>query len=57
MNDMKKIKLDKEEREILGAIENDQWELVKPKKAELDHYAEIARNTQKSISRKRGLVI
>ena len=42
---MKKYKIDKEESEILDAIENDQWELVKPKKAELDYYAEIARNT------------
>ena len=42
---MKKYKLDNEEGEILDAIENDQWELVKPKKAELEHYAEIARNT------------
>lgn len=42
---MKKYRLDKEEKEILDAIENDQWELVKPKRAELKHYAEIARNT------------
>ncbi len=42
---MQKYKIDKEESEILDAIENDQWELVKPKKAELDYYAEIARNT------------
>lgn len=42
---MKKSRLDKEEGEILDAIENDRWELVKPKKAELEHYAEIARNT------------
>lgn len=42
---MKKYRLDKEEKEILNAIENDQWELVKPKRVELDHYAEIARNT------------
>ena len=42
---MKKYKLDKEEGAILDAIENDQWELVKPNKAELEHYAEIARNT------------
>ena len=40
-----KYRMDKEEREILDAIENDQWELVKPKMAELDYYAEIARNT------------
>ncbi|MFA6599545.1 MAG: hypothetical protein WC352_01000 [Candidatus Omnitrophota bacterium] len=42
---MKKQRLDPEEKEILEAIENDQWELVKPKKAELDYYAAIARNT------------
>ncbi|OGW90473.1 MAG: hypothetical protein A3G33_00120 [Omnitrophica bacterium RIFCSPLOWO2_12_FULL_44_17] len=42
---MKKYKLEKEEKEILDAIENDQWELVRPEKAELDHYAKIARNT------------
>ena len=42
---MKKYRIDKEERKILDAIENDQWELVKPKRAELDYYAEIARNT------------
>lgn len=42
---MKKYKIDREEREILDAIENDQWELVKPKKTELGYYAEIARNT------------
>ncbi len=42
---MKKYRLDKEENEILDAIENDQWELVKPKRAELEYYAEIARNT------------
>ena len=42
---MKKHGLEKEEKEILDAIENDRWELVKPKRAELDYYAEIARNT------------
>ena len=42
---MKKYRLDQEEREILDAIENDKWELVKPKRAELNHYADIARNT------------
>ena len=42
---MKKYSLDREEKEILDAIENDKWELVKPKRAELDYYAEIARNT------------
>lgn len=42
---MKKRRFDREENEILDAIENDRWELVKPKKAELEHYAEVARNT------------
>ena len=42
---MKKYKLEKEESEILDAIENGKWELVKPKKAELSHYAKIAKNT------------
>jgi predicted DNA binding CopG/RHH family protein len=45
MNKMKKYRLDREESEILDAIEEGKWELVKPKKAELSHYAEIARNT------------
>lgn len=41
--------MDKEEQEILDAIENGQWELVRPKKSELAHYAEIAKSTfQKS---------
>jgi predicted DNA binding CopG/RHH family protein len=42
---MKKYQLDKEESEILDAIEEGNWELVKPKMAELSRYAEIARNT------------
>ena len=42
---MKKYQLDKEESEILDAIEGGNWELVKPKNAELIHYAQIARNT------------
>ena len=42
---MKRHRLDKDEKEILEAIENDRWELVKPKRTELDYYAEIARNT------------
>ena len=44
---MKRRKLSKEEQLILKAIEKGQWELVKPKKAELEHYAEAARNTFK----------
>ncbi|MDP3920231.1 MAG: antitoxin [Candidatus Omnitrophota bacterium] len=42
---MKKEKLEKEEQEILDAIENGEWEAVKPKKAELSYYAKIAKNT------------
>ena len=42
---MKKSRLDREEKEILDAIESDKWELVKPKRTELEHYADIARNT------------
>ena len=47
----KKYELEKEEKEILDAIENDKWEAVKPKKAELNYYAEIARNTFKKDQR------
>lgn len=42
---MTKYRLDREEQEILEAIEKGEWESVKPKKSELGHYAEIARNT------------
>ena len=46
---MKKRSMDKEEQEILDAIESGRWELVRPKKSELTRYAEIAKNTfQKS---------
>ncbi len=48
---MKNYKLDKEEAKILDAIESGQWELVKPKKSELAHYAEIARNTLRKDQR------
>lgn len=48
---MKKHKLDKEEQEILDAIENGEWELVKPKKAELEHYAQIAKETLRKDQR------
>ena len=44
---MKKYRLDKEEREILGAVESGQWESVKPKKSTLSHYSQIAKNTRK----------
>ncbi|OGX05184.1 MAG: hypothetical protein A3G87_06755 [Omnitrophica bacterium RIFCSPLOWO2_12_FULL_50_11] len=42
---MKKLRLEKEEKEILDAIENGNWEAVQPKKAALNHYAQIAKNT------------
>jgi len=42
---MKKYTLDKEEQEILDAIESGEWQLVTPKKPELERYAQIARNT------------
>ena len=42
---MKRYSLDREEQDILNAIENGNWELVKPKKSELAHYAQIAKNT------------
>ena len=48
---MKKYRLDKEEDEILDAIENGRWELVKPKKPELERYAKIARNTLRKDQR------
>lgn len=44
-----KKKLDKEEEEILDAIESGRWELVRPKKSELAYYAAVAKSTlQKS---------
>ena len=48
---MKKYQLDREEREILDAIESGKWELVKPIKSELARYAEIARNTVRKDQR------
>lgn len=48
---MSKHRLDKEEKEILDAIEGGEWPLVKPKKTELGHYAEIARNTLRKDQR------
>lgn len=48
---MKKYRLDKEEKAILDAIESGAWELVKPKKSELEYYAEIARNTLRKDQR------
>ncbi len=46
-----KYRFDKQEQEILDAIENGKWELVKPKKAELEHYAQIAQNTLRKDQR------
>lgn len=48
---MKKYKLDKEERKILDAIENGEWELVRPKKTEFQRYAQIAKNTLRKDQR------
>ena len=48
---MKKYKLDKDEREILDAIESGAWEPVRPKKSELGYYAEVARNTLRKDQR------
>ncbi|MBI3307036.1 MAG: hypothetical protein HYZ84_04455 [Candidatus Omnitrophica bacterium] len=48
---MKKYQLDKEEQQILNAIEEGRWDLVKPKKAELEHYAQVAKNTLKKNER------
>ena len=46
-----KSNLDKEEREILDAIESGKWEKVKPRRAELNHYAAIAKNTLRKDQR------
>ena len=48
---MKKYKIDKEEMLILDAIESGAWELVKPRKPELEHYARIAKNTLRKDQR------
>ena len=48
---MKKPEMDKEEQEILDAIESGRWEYVRPKKTELAHYAGIARNTLRKSER------
>ena len=44
-------KLDKEEQEILEAIENGEWELIKPRKSELAYYAQIAKNSLRKDQR------
>ncbi len=48
---MKTYKLDKEEQEILNAIESGEWGLIRPTKPELKRYAEIARNTLRKDQR------
>ena len=48
---MKKYRLDKEEQEILDAIESGSWERVKPSKSQLKYYATIARNTLRKDQR------
>ena len=42
---MRKHKLEKEEQEILDAIESGAWEEVSSKKENLKHYAKIAQDT------------
>ena len=46
-----KTKLDKEEQQILDAIEKGEWEAVKPTKAEFSRYAQIAKATFKKDQR------
>lgn len=46
-----KYKLDKEEQQILDAIEKGAWEAVKPTKAEFFRYAQIAKATLKKDQR------
>ncbi len=48
---MKRYRLDKEEREILSAVEKGEWKSVKPAKTELERYAQIARNTLRKDQR------
>lgn len=48
---MKKSRLDKEEREILAAIESGKWKPVKLKRPQLNRYKEIARNTMRKDQR------
>lgn len=47
----KKYRLDREERDILDAIENGEWKSVQPEKPELERYVIIARNTLKKNER------
>ena len=48
---MKKYKLDKEEKEILDAIEGGKWDFVKSKKADFERYVQIAKNTLRKDQR------
>ena len=48
---MKQYHLDKEEQEILDAIESGQWQSVKPKRADFLRYAQIAKNTLRKNER------
>lgn len=51
MNAMKKYRLDPEEQLVLDAIESGAWELVRPQKAELGRYADIAKKTLRKDQR------
>ncbi len=48
---MKKIKLDKEEQEILDSFERGEWKSVKNLKREIKRHQEYARNTLKKDRR------
>ncbi|MBS3756671.1 MAG: antitoxin [Desulfobacterales bacterium] len=48
---MNKIKLDKEEKEILETFERGEWEKVKNPKAEIEKHKEYARRTLKKDKR------
>lgn len=48
---IRKYQLDKEEQEILDAIESGAWEQVKPKRSELERYAQIAKQTLRKDQR------
>ena len=48
---MSRHPLSKEEKEILDAIEQGRWEVVRPTQGELRRYAEIARNTLRKNKR------
>lgn len=48
---MKRYRLEREEKEILDAIEDGEWEFVRPKRTELQRYAQIAKNTLRKDQR------